>query len=94
MYHPTPIRVTPAFCLECTQKCYYVSSNADWSDVLFRLLYINQLPVVEWIVPKLYYVSSNANRSDSRFLFGVYLKMLLCIIQRRLERRAFSFVVY
>jgi hypothetical protein len=95
MYHPTPIGVTRDFCLECTQKCYYVSSNADyWSDVLFRLLYINQLPVVEWIVPKCYYVSSNVDRSDSRFLFGVYLKMLLCIIQRPLERRAFSFVIY
>jgi hypothetical protein len=57
-YHPTPIGATLYQWI--VPKMYYISSNADRQhrserlDVLFHLSYINQLPVVEWSVPKMY----------------------------------------
>jgi hypothetical protein len=56
-------------------KMYYISSNADRQhrserlDVLFCLLYINQLPVVEWSVPKnlLYIIQRRSERLDVLF---------------------------
>jgi hypothetical protein len=45
--------------------------------LIFRLLYIIQLPVVEWIVPKnvIMYVSSNADRGGLA-LFVCYINQL------------------
>jgi hypothetical protein len=48
---------------------YIIQRRSEQLDVLFRLLYINQLPVVEWSLPKMYYISSNADRSDSRKIY-------------------------
>jgi hypothetical protein len=66
MYHPTSIRgnlhsffmlyqSTACSGVYRTQKCYYVSSNADWSDphFLFFVVYESTACIVEWIVPKM-----------------------------------------
>jgi hypothetical protein len=85
---------------ECTQNVLYIIQRRSEQlalfvcyiiQLLFRLLYINQLPVVEWSVPKMYYISSNADRSDSCKINDVSFNAdrtqnLLYIIQRRSQR--------
>jgi hypothetical protein len=91
-------------------KMYYISSNADRKrrseqlDVLFRLLYINQLPVVEWsgVYPKCitYHPTPIGATSAFRLLYINQLPVsvdrtqnVLYNIQRRSEQLAL-FVCY
>jgi hypothetical protein len=76
---------TACILVERTQNILYIIQRQSERPTpigatrAFRLLYINQLPGVEWSgvewsVPKIYYISSNADRLDVLFL-------LLYIIQ-------------
>jgi hypothetical protein len=61
-------------------KCIVYHPTPIGATRAFRLLYINQLPVVEWSVTKIYYISSNADRSNSRFSFVIY-QSTACIVE-------------
>jgi hypothetical protein len=92
LYHPTPIGGTRTFFLlyqstacsgvDRTQKCYYVSSNANRGDSNFFFSYINQLPVVECIVPKNVVMYHPTPIGVTRTLFLLYQSTACCGVDR------------